>query len=141
MWVCPRREAAAAGDPLRGESKAALLWYKKPHAGPHAYHRNLNLDFDAAWIRYTSEVPWELFRDRNPCLTDPCGIALGTFKMVLLICQIFSARAARGKNKNSTMIRPLARIPLGLLVPSDSWVTFFLQGRVVTCGRPVGVGR
>jgi hypothetical protein len=31
-----------------------------------------------------------------------------TFKMALLICLIFSARAARGKNKN--MIRPLARI-------------------------------
>jgi hypothetical protein len=44
-------------------------------------------------------------------------LASGTFKMALLICLIFSARAAaRGKNKN--MIRPLARIFLrGLLVP------------------------
>jgi hypothetical protein len=32
-------------------ARAALLWYKKSPAGSHAYHRNLNLDFDAAWIR------------------------------------------------------------------------------------------
>jgi hypothetical protein len=39
----------------------------------------------------------------------------GTFKMALLICLIFSAFGARGKNKN--MIRPLALIFLrGLLV-------------------------
>jgi hypothetical protein len=29
-----------------------LLWYKKPPpTGLYAYHRNRNLDFDAAWIR------------------------------------------------------------------------------------------
>jgi hypothetical protein len=29
------------------------------------------------------EVPWELFRGRNPCLTDPCNIGNVTFKMEL----------------------------------------------------------
>jgi hypothetical protein len=28
-----------------------LLWYKKPPTRSYAYHRNLNLDFDGAWIR------------------------------------------------------------------------------------------
>jgi hypothetical protein len=52
----------------------ALLWYKKP---PTYYKYTPRIGFtlkvpDGKWIRRTSlEVPWELFRGKNPYLTDP----------------------------------------------------------------------
>jgi hypothetical protein len=57
-WPTGHEDAGPAtfkSSPLR----AFKIWYKKPPTctGSYAYHRNLNLDFDAPWSCYTSEVP------------------------------------------------------------------------------------
>jgi hypothetical protein len=66
--------------------------------GRAPYHRNLNLDFDAALSCY---------RVRHRRFHGNCSVARirieqlnaasGTFKMALFVCLIFSAPAARGE--------------------------------------------
>jgi hypothetical protein len=55
-------------------SRAAMVQEAPYRIIDYAYHRHLNLDFDAAWSCETAEVPWELFRGTTPYLTAPCGI-------------------------------------------------------------------